>query len=278
MKAYQKGLMHAVLSASEPKYGPYYLRFSDREVTSDRLMLATERGEVHTGLGTVWGIKANRSGAVDLYSYPYLNSLLGLRKVIVRREDLPKFDKITSISDLDALRVGQGAGWPDSNIYRGYGLQVVESEAYMSLFPMLAKGRFDYLPMSVIEIDGALEEVSNQYPSLVVAPNLYIFYPIPLYLSVSRQRPEISQRIDYGLQRLFGGDAPIVDELLKQYFPQLENHRLAASSQLLVFDNPYLEPKQNRHIQAYFKQHYTGTRLTSAPPGATLKPEAAPSQ
>lgn len=260
MKDFQEGLLALVLDYSESRYGPYQLDFLDREMSTGRSMLATERGEIHTGFSTGWGLHASE-GRVDLYSYPYLKGLLGLRKVIIRREDEKRFASIRTLAQLAEYSAGQGAGWPDTRVYESYGVRVVSAENYLSLFPMLAKGRFDFLPMSVLEIDGALEAVASQYPDLMIASNLYIFYPIPLYISVSRTRPDISNRIAFGLERLFeGDDNQGLEALLRRQFPSYSQQPVGPAATLLQMDNPFIEPARNLAIRNYFTEHYLSVR------------------
>lgn len=260
MKAFQMDLMRTLLRLSSEEEGDYNAVFDDRNMTTSRSMLATRRGEIHTGLTTGWGALRNSKEHVTLYRYPYLKSLLGLRRFIIRAEDRERFESIRSVKGLKGFRAGQGAGWPDTRVYREAGIEVVEAENYPSLFPMLAKGRFDFLPLSVLEVEGALAAFEKDYPSLIIAENMYVFYPIPLYISVSNTKPKVSERLKAGLDVLFDPDSPFeLDNLMLRHFPLEGEIEIDGRATLITMNNPYAEAEINLTMLRYFSEHYRVT-------------------
>jgi len=257
LKAYQIELMTTIFAMSEEKYGPYTLEFVNRYMSTIRSMIASERGEIHTGLSSGWGIREENMNKVDLHLRPYIKTLLGLRRCIIRREDAEAFASIRTLFDLAKFKAGQGEAWPDSRIYRHYGISVVDSNSLSNLFPMLQKKRFDFIPLSVLEVDGALEAVKNDYPDLIVAEGLYIFYPIPVYISSSRAIPEVSERIRYGLELLYGEDSRTTrDDMLYRHFPMAKNLKITEDEVLLILDNPYIGEEANDSTKQYFRSLY----------------------
>ena len=51
-----------------------------------------------------------------------------------------------------AFTAGQASDWPDTDILRANDLPVATTATYSSLFQMLGKQRFDYMPRSVVEV------------------------------------------------------------------------------------------------------------------------------
>lgn len=120
------------------------------------------------------------------------------RVLVVRRRDLPRFAALNGLEDLRALKAGAGVHWSDAQILRANRFEVVTASRHHSLFQMLARGRFDFLALSVAEVDDAL--LAHDDPDLAVEPTLLLRYPQPIYFFVNRQRPELAERLLRGLQ------------------------------------------------------------------------------
>ena len=271
MKSYQEDLISAVVAAGESKFGPYKLTFVDKVMSTVRAMIASERGALDTGMSTGWGMRENGAEKVDLYLRAYMKSLLGLRQLIIRKEDQTAFRAVRTIDDLRAFKAGQGSGWPDSRIYSHYDVEVVDANSFSALFPMLEKKRFDFIPLSILEVDTALAAVQETYPDFVIAEDIYLFYPIPLYISVSKMSPAASQRIAYGLKVLFHDDDAVSeteaslaeaggevdpDELLFKHFPVAKTVSFTGDQVLLMLENPFISQSASKEITEYFIRHY----------------------
>ena len=111
--------------------------------------------------------------------------------------------------------------WTDVKIYQYAGLHVVNADRYANLYPMLAKGRFNFLPLSILEIDTELEKQQSFYDELMVHEKIYIFYPLPVYLSVTKALPELIERLRFGIKKVIGsGD---FQTIFHKYFQLLAN-------------------------------------------------------
>lgn len=88
---------------------------------------------------------------------PLLKGLMGARIAIIRQDEHHIFTPSMTLSELKAMSAGQGYDWPDSDILRANGFDVIEGSAF-SLLLMLEKKRFDYFPRAIhepwIEIEG----------------------------------------------------------------------------------------------------------------------------
>lgn len=129
---------------------------------------------------------------------PIDRGLMGWRLLLVRRKELPKWAQVRSLKALSALLAGQGHDWPDTTILRANGLQVGTSSGYEALFRMLATGRIDYFPRSILEVDAEL--AGGRHPELAIAPDLMLHYPAAAYLFVSPTRPELAAELKAGLE------------------------------------------------------------------------------
>ncbi|SFV16561.1 substrate-binding periplasmic protein [Pseudoduganella namucuonensis] len=233
---YQVAVLELALRKTEPAYGPYWV-----VRVLDNLSTFRARREVNSGkrmnvLAGPWrdqrGIgPLDRNFLIDI---PMLHGLLGCRRLIVRREDLPRFSQITSSAQLKQLKAGMARGWVDVDVLRHNGYKVEDSGNLNNLFDMLANQRFHYLPMSVIEVESALA----QHPGLAVVPELMLYYPLPTVFYVSDHEPRLAERLEAGLA-MAKRDGTL-DELLARHFQKELQEVKSGPGRYFVLDNPLL--------------------------------------
>ena len=215
---YQTAALTLALKKTTPTYGPFsVLRVADTMSTS------RVRREIHSGKRM--NVQAGPWRDLDdddpqeraiMIGTPVLSGLLGYRRLIVRRDDLPKFKAITTAAQLKQLVAGQGRGWVDNAVLRHNGYQVVDSGNITTLLDMLASRRFDYLPISVVEADFLMKEHAQLVDTLALAPGLMLYYPLPVVYYVSDSEPRLAQRLETGLSMIKRDGS--LDALTARYF------------------------------------------------------------
>lgn len=198
---YQFAVLQLVLDKTATSYGPYQLIRVDEKYT-------TIRATREIGIGNIINIEASphhasaseqaRDKKIRI-QIPIMHGLLGYRKLIVRRQDLEKFEHIQKADELKKLFAGQGKYWKDVEIYKYNNYNVTDNAEYSSLFPMLAAKRFDYIPLGAMEVSSMMQEFSKFTEELAVVPNLIIYYPYPVLFNVSANHPELAERVVKGL-------------------------------------------------------------------------------
>jgi hypothetical protein len=128
---------------------------------------------------------------------PIYQGLLGLRLLLIKPSMNSTIGNVNSLEGLRLYAAGHGLHWGDLPVYRKNNLKVVTSTEYENLFNMLIGGRFDYFHRGVSEIWDELDRYSGD---LVIADNIMLFYPHPVYFFVSKSRPELAVLIEKGLQ------------------------------------------------------------------------------
>jgi hypothetical protein len=239
-EAYQSAALILALQKTVPDYGPYRVVRVRADMTIPRLRREVHDGQrlnVHVG---PWrdldaGDPLERN---YLISTPVMGGLMGYRRLIVRREDLPKFDAITSEAQLKKLVAGQGRGWVDVAVLRHNGYQVEDTGNLATLFEMLVNKRFDYLPISVIEAESALEQYPQLAEKLALAPNPLMYYPLPAVYYVSASQPRLAERLAAGLAAAKSDGS--LDKLTARHF-QMEIRQLKSSAgRCFILTNPLL--------------------------------------
>lgn len=141
---------------------------------------------------------------------PIFKGLFGYRALVIRKEDQAKFAAVKSAKDLALLMAGQGDQWPDTDVLRDNGLPVVTGSQVDKLYKMLAAKRFDYFPRGLVEIEPE-QAMIKQY-NLMIAPDLLLEYPNPLYFFVNKTNTELAQRLERGWEIII--DNGSFDQLL----------------------------------------------------------------
>jgi ABC-type amino acid transport substrate-binding protein len=224
-------LMHADSKAE--------VRIVPVEMTQGRTLIELARGD--GPIDVMWTVTDRHREASGLLPVrvPIDRGLFGWRLLLVRRTELAQWNEVKTLADLRDRLAGQGHDWPDTTILRANGLQVGTSSAYEALFRMLAAGRIDYFPRSIIEIDAEL--ATRRYPALAIAPHLMLHYPAAAYLFVGPHRPELAAALRTGLE------ASVADGSFQRlhrefYGPLLKAHPIA-TDRVIRLDNPLLPPE-----------------------------------
>ena len=127
---------------------------------------------------------------------PLYRGILGLRLLLVRKEDHEKISRIKTIQELRHYTGGHGLHWQDLPIYFENELPVHANVKYEALFEQLKRKRFDYFHRGINEV---WEEYERHKDSLSIADNIMLFYPHPIYFYVSPNRPLLAEDLKNGL-------------------------------------------------------------------------------
>ncbi|MDR7332324.1 hypothetical protein [Roseateles asaccharophilus] len=214
------------------------IRLVDLEMTQGRTLVELATGQSPIDLMWTMTDRQRESSGLLPVRIPIDRGLLGWRLLLVRRSELAQWRRVHSLADLRGRLAGQGHDWPDTTILRANGLQVGTSSVYDALFRMLAAGRVDYFPRSILEIDAEL--AGGRHPQLAIAPELMLHYPAAAYLFVSPSRPELAAALKAGLEAAVA-DGSFQRLHKEQYGAVLKAHPVVPE-RVLRLSNPLLPP------------------------------------
>jgi len=201
---YSVGLLELALSYFPGKY--------DIQATADFYEQAKQFREFEIGnIDVTWaGTEADLERRYRPIRIPLFKGLLGNRLFIIRRGNQARFDRVETLEDLSRIPLGQGRTWADTEILRANGLNVVTTNKYVNLFPMLEGGRFDAFPRGAHEPWSEIREWSHL--NLTVEKSLLLVYRMPLYFFVMKDNQELGDDLEEGLNRA------IADGRFDEYF------------------------------------------------------------
>ncbi|QIR14201.1 hypothetical protein [Shewanella aestuarii] len=190
---YYIALLDLVLKKSEPKYGAYKLTPVPLEMPQGRTIKLVEQNK---HIDIVWTMTSiERENQLKAIYIPLLKGLMGYRIGIIRKGEQGKFDEIDTLASFKKITIGQGKDWPDVEILRLNGFNVVPG-ADQNLLAMLAKNRFDYFPRTLNE---PWHELTLR-EDVELEQNLLLHYPAPIYFFVNKQNHLLAERIEFGLR------------------------------------------------------------------------------
>jgi len=188
----------ALLQLALDKSGKSYQLQAGENVTFQARALA-ELAEKQ-GIDVVWSMTSSqREEKLRPIRIPIYKGLIGWRLMLIHKSKLDFFKALTRLDQLVPLIAGQGHDWPDTAILRANGLDVYGASSYEGLFKMLAVGRIDYFPRSVIEIWDEYQAYKDK--GLVICPGIILQYSTAFYYFVNRDDRELAADIENGLEK-----------------------------------------------------------------------------
>jgi hypothetical protein len=210
----------------------YQLQASESIQKQKRALKNMETG---SGIDVVWTVTSiEREQRLRPIRIPIDKGLAGWRIPLIRKVDVDRFEKVQALGDIQKLNAGQGHDWPDVEIFRHNGFNITSSSSYIGMFKMLASGRVDYFPRSVLEVEQEAKTHSSK--KIVIDPNLLIIYPSALYFFVSPDSKTLAEDIENGLEVLIANGE--FDKLFGRYFKDSIARLNLERRQVVRLENP----------------------------------------
>lgn len=237
-------ILQLAMDKTVETHGDYKL-VTSYKMEQDRVVEELKSGDlVHVGN---FAPTAAREKALIPIRIPVTQGLLGYRVCLIDKQNQANFDGIQTKQDWlnRGVSIGQGKGWPDTEILLKNDLPVVQSTKYLPLFSMLKQGRFDCFSRSVSEV---MPELEN-HPELAIEKNILLVYRLPTFFFVSPKQPALATRIEKGLQKAYD-DGSVAKIIREHYDPVFEKLGFDQRVQILL-DNPYLTPETQKALSAF---------------------------
>lgn len=215
---YYLELIDAALKATEDTHGSYRIAFSEAPITSKRkreMLLSGDRINIDR-LSGFPSQQDLRQGIIKV-NYPLLHNMLSYRVPLIKKGGQVRFDNVKSLRDLRNLSVGMGQGW-EGDIYKSNGFNLVVAPNTVLLLKMLVVGRYDFLPLSAVEIEDFYKIDEQVIGELVSEKNLLICSPLPVFFYVSASFPLLAERLRIGLEKIDANGQE--DKIFEKYFSE----------------------------------------------------------
>ena len=214
----------------------YRIETAEFPMNQERQVLEIEAGRT-IDVGPIPS-SAEREARLLPIRIPVNKGMLGWRLGLVRKGDKDLVAGVRTLDDLKGVRLAQGQEWPDTNILRANGIDVITAPKYEVLFKMLDGKRFDYFPRSVMEI---WDEQAINTDSLEVEPHLALHYFYDAYFMVNRKNTRLAQDIREGLEKAIADGS--FDKLFHQYYGERLRKAHLETRTVIELRNPLLTPE-----------------------------------
>ena len=96
----------------------------------------------------------------------------------------------------------QGLHWPDLHILKQNGYNTYGVLKFDSNIKMLMRGRCDYFPRGIHEVQLDFNKFNGTYGQLAIVENVLLKYPASVYFFVGKHNKLLAKRISKGLEKL----------------------------------------------------------------------------
>jgi hypothetical protein len=229
---YALQLLRLALSKSGTEYR---IQAAEIPMNQERQVLEIEAGRT-IDVGPIPSSAEREARLLPIY-IPLNKGLLGWRLGLIRKGDQGLVAGINTMGDLKRLRLAQGQEWPDTQILRDNGIDVITAPKYEGLFKMLVGKRFDYFPRSIMEI---WDEQAINSGTLEVESHLALHYLYDAYFMVNRKNTKLAQDIRDGLERAIADGS--FDKVFQEYFGERLRKAHLETRTVIELRNPLLTP------------------------------------
>ena len=186
--------------------------------------------------------------------YPVMRGLLGFRQSIVRQEIDTKFSQVNSLLGLKKFTAGQVDGWYDITVYQENDIELIASQGIPNSIKMLANGRFDFLPLGVIEVDQLFDEHARDYSNLKINQDTLIYYNIPMVLYITHGNESLRSYLNQALPRMLQSGR--LDEILHHHFGPTITLVKSLKDSTIVLKSSAIDKLLDERSQPFLLQQY----------------------
>lgn len=233
-EAHNYEVIQRALEVTELEFGPFIFEEVVLSMNADRMLKSTSKGEL-INIAIMPANKEWDSVAIPI-RIPVRMGLLNYRLLVVNNEDLPKFEKINTLDELNKFSAGLLKNWITTKIYQVNSLNVTKVSNLNSLFLMLHKRRIDYIPRTIYEVYDDLNNQNVEEDNLVIEPNIVLHIPMHAFIYVSQTNPRLAKRFQRGLSKLLES-GELKDILYKYYGAEILKAKLK-QRKVIYIENP----------------------------------------
>ena len=220
------------LAFSYPCAAHYQLQASGLDLPKKR---AFDLMNDHAGIDIMYGsASTDRLRHYQAVPFPILRGLMGLRIALVSDKNI--LAQVHSVAALAQLRVGQFTSWSDTAILQANRFNVEPVSDVEGLYKMLALGRIDYFPRSVLEVQQNQQQHAEL--QLHIDPHILLHYPTATYYYVAKDNSGLAEALLCGLEKAQTDGA--LNQLFERYYGGLLQQLNVKQRRVFNLQNPLL--------------------------------------
>ncbi|MCV2883540.1 transporter substrate-binding domain-containing protein [Aestuariibacter sp. AA17] len=198
-RSYFVEALKLALEKTQHDHGDYRIEPAQMHMNQERQIVAVQQGLADV----MWTMTTDeREEKLLPVRFPLLKGYVGKRVLVIHRSREKEFGAKRKKTELQKKLAVQGLNWPDSIIlsHNQFNVQTVDwGMWYENMFKLLAEGKADYFPRSIIEVHQELSRLRD--PNFVISQYHLIEYPAFIYFFVSNDKRIFAKRLLTGLKR-----------------------------------------------------------------------------
>jgi hypothetical protein len=235
-------VLRAVMDKTTAKFGPYHIAPAKEPFSIARLLqeMSYPEGSINVFARATDNELEKKFNPIRI---PIDRGLMGMRLLVVRKDDLPRYAAIRTLDDLKHFSAGQGKGWVDAGVLAAASISVVEAPRADALYAMLEAGRFDFFPRALDEVPDEFDMQRNTRPGITIEPTLLLRYTLPRYFFVRRdaEGDRLAARIKAGMEMMVQDGT--LAALFRRYKGPLIERAAIGKRHIIDLPNPLLPPE-----------------------------------
>ena len=233
---FKKQVLINALDLTKPKYGEYKIDIKKYYMNGDRSFVELTAGN---NINVYFALTQEEMERIAIpIRIPVRRGLVSYRLLLIKKGTEYLFSNVNTIEDLKKIQVGADTAWTTYEILRSHNFNIVPVADYDSMFNMLARKRFKYIPRTLNEIYDEVDRHDNKFYDFVVEPSLVLHIPSLTYIFVSRQSPRIADRLKEGLEMMVeNGD---LLKIFNRFFSDSIEKSDIKNRKIIYIDNPSL--------------------------------------
>lgn len=197
---YTYSILNKALEIGKPKFGDFKIQVTGFAIPNHQTLKELSKGEfINVAMAITTDEWERENTAIRV---PIRRGIFSYRLLAINKSNLATFKKITTLEQLKKLTVGVRKSWALRKTLLALRFNMSDAYSYDSIFAMLDKNRFDYIPRGIHEIYDEIDIRKETLRNLMVEPKLALYIPSPFYIFVSRSTPQIAIRLQWGLEEL----------------------------------------------------------------------------
>jgi hypothetical protein len=230
---YKEAVLKLALEHTVDNYGPYVITTDAPWMNSLQARKQLQSGKQLN----VYIAATNKEWEEETLAIkiPVRKGLLNYRLLLIHKDNLDLFDKITTLDQLKQLSAGLLHDWSITSLMEAQGFNIIQGSNYDGLFRMLDFQRFHFIPRGVNEIFSELVQRNAILNNVIIAPNIALYIPTPSYIFVSPQYPRLAKRLEEGFEMMIKDGS--FDALFQQYFADDIAKAQLSHRRILKLDN-----------------------------------------
>ena len=233
--AYHTELLQLILDEVKPNN--FTVKSYDKRVPHLRGFDLLSKGEsldIMIGYATHERVKKYR--AIEL---PIIKGLNGWRASLVHKDNIEIFKDVSTLEQMRQFIPGSFHTWTDGKILLANKIQMLSGTDFVGLFRMLDTKRFDYFPLSILELAREAEYYKAQYNlDIAIEPNLLITYPVCFYFYVAKENEALAKVLTDGFEKIIANGK--FDALFERHHRKILDQLLTGDRKVIRLINPLL--------------------------------------